>query len=246
MQNLIKPSESANLGSAINALIKDNIKGINTCFLAEVKAINGNKANIVNVTNLNNSKVIIPNCLVAQPLSSAWQIAFKIEVGDIGLALTMKNDISHYKNNGKSGKAITSRYFDLTDTIFLPLSLFLQKNNDEIEFLISDKEAKNKLEFKGSNFNLEAENNISFTSSADFSVSANNVNIENQGDLSLKSSGANPIEIGNSVGTLASVIDSLFQAMDLIASGLTGAGSNPAAYNAGKSALQAQIQQILK
>lgn len=150
-QNIIKPYQN-DLGSAINELIKQNIKNIDTIFLARVENISEDKkkADIIDIikSDSNVTNPIIPNVLIAQPYSQAWKFQFKIEKGDIGLAFVCKKDISTYKNNGASNSiANTARNFDVIDSIFMPLSLYLQSDNENIGFLIESKDGKNKIEF---------------------------------------------------------------------------------------------------
>ena len=91
--------------------------------------------------------VVIPNVLIAQPYSSEWQISFKVAVGDIGLAIVCKDDITNYKQSGADSKANTGRKFDITDSIFIPLSLYLQKENDSLGFSVKNKSGDCELSF---------------------------------------------------------------------------------------------------
>lgn len=184
-ENLIKPYEN-DFGTAIQALIQDNIKNINTAFIAKVQSISEDKkkVNIVNVIKNegSNQNVVIPNVLIAQPYSSEWQISFKVAVGDIGLAIVCKDDITNYKQSGADSKANTKRHFDITDSIFMPLSLFLQENNEGLGFFIESKDGSNKISFdKDGNLNI---------------LSKGNMNIESKGAITLKS--ASPMQIGTS------------------------------------------------
>lgn len=149
-ENLIKPYEN-DFGTAIQALIQDNIKNINTAFIAKVQSISEDKkkVNIVNVIKNegSNQNVVIPNVLIAQPYSSEWQISFKVGVGDIGLAIVCKEDITNYKQSGADSKANTQRHFDITDSIFIPLSLYLQKENDSLGFSVKNKSGDCELSF---------------------------------------------------------------------------------------------------
>lgn len=149
-ENLIKPYQN-DFGVAIQSLIQDNIKNINTAFIAKVQSISEDKkkVNIVNVVKNDSGyqNVVIPNVLIAQPYSSEWEIAFKVGVGDIGLAVVCKNDITSYKESGGDATANTQRHFDITDSIFIPLSLYLQKENDSLGFSVKNKNGDCELSF---------------------------------------------------------------------------------------------------
>ena len=77
------------------------------------------------------------------------------------------------------------------------------------------------------------------------------VEIEGKDKITIKSGALatikskNPIEIGTDAGTLKAAFDAVFSAMDLIASGMTGASTNPAAYQGGKTAFTQQISKIV-
>ena len=175
-ENLIKPFEN-DFGVAIQALIQDNIKNINTAFIAKVQSISDDKkkVNIVNVikNEASNQNVVISNVLIAQPYSSEWQISFKVGVGDIGLAIVCKDDITNYKQSGADSKANTKRHFDITDSIFIPLSLYLQGDNDNAGFSVKNKsgdcelsfDKDGKLSIKAKEVEIKSENPLSIGTS---------------------------------------------------------------------------------
>ena len=174
-ENLIKPYEN-DFGTAIQALIQDNIKNINTAFIAKVQSISEDKkkVNIVDVIkNEASQQVVIPNVLIAQPYSSEWQISFKVAVGDIGLAIVCKDDITNYKQSGADSKANTGRKFDITDSIFMPLSLYLQGDNDNAGFSVKNKsgdcelsfDKDGKLSIKAKEVEIQSENPLSIGTS---------------------------------------------------------------------------------
>lgn len=175
-ENLIKPYQN-DFGVAIQALIQDNIKNINTAFIAKVQSISEDKkkVNIVNVIKNDSGyqNVVIPNVLIAQPYSSEWEIAFKIAVGDIGLAIVCKNDITNYKDSGGDSTANTQRHFDITDSIFIPLSLYLQKENDSLGFSVKNK-------------NGDCE--LSFSAEGKLSIKAKEVEVTSQSPISIGTS----------------------------------------------------------
>lgn len=158
IENKVTPAETQDLGSAIQGLISANISAIETSFLAQVESIADNRVNIKPLlkNDSQESDVIISNALIAQPRSGEYQISFKVAQGDIGLAIVSKQDISTYKNNGAGGIANTQRKFDITDSIFIPLSLYLQESNDSIGLTISNADSSTKIELKDDTITIEA------------------------------------------------------------------------------------------
>lgn len=158
IENKVTPAETQDLGSAIQGLISANINAIETSFLAQVDSIAENRVNIKPLlkSDSQESDVIISNALIAQPRSGEYQISFKVAQGDIGLAIVSKQDISTYKNNGAGGIANTQRKFDITDSIFIPLSLYLQESNDSIGLTISNADSSTKIELKDDMLTIKA------------------------------------------------------------------------------------------
>ena len=148
-KNPISTSETQDLGSAIQGLIETNIANINTAFLAKVTQIQGNKVNIIPLLkdNATEPDTILNNILIAQPQSGEWSLNFKVSVGDIGLAIVSKQDISTYKSQGSGGVVNTKRTFDIIDSVFLPLSLYMQKDNESLGLSIQNKAGDSKIEF---------------------------------------------------------------------------------------------------
>lgn len=155
-QSLITTTNDNNIGLAIQQLIQDNIKNINSCFVAKIQSINGNKVSIVQAIKRKNSDkdTIYNNCLIGFNKSGYWQTQFKLKVGDVGLAIVSQDDVTSYKNSGKNGLSETGRVHDKNDSIFLPMSLFDTLPNDDINFLIKSFDNKCKLEFTNDNIGI--------------------------------------------------------------------------------------------
>ena len=139
-QNLIKSGESSDLGTAIQNLINDNLRNIQTAFLAEIVTINRNTLDIRPILRKSSDEKIltINNCLIGFNYSQNWSIQHKLKVGDIGIALVIQNDISSYKEQGKGGINATRRFKDANDAIYIPLSLYNSFSNDDINYQIKD------------------------------------------------------------------------------------------------------------
>ncbi len=155
-ENLIKPTETQDLGTAIQNLINDNIKSLNTAFLARVTKINNNKIcfNRLIKKKENEAEVVVNNCLIGFAFSQKWQVQYKLAVGDIGICFVMDCDVGDYKTGGNGGVAPTKRQKDLNDSVFVPLSLFNTLTNDSINFYIQSDTGNCKLHFDNSESGL--------------------------------------------------------------------------------------------
>ena len=189
-QNLIKSGQSADLGTAIQNLINDNLRNIQTAFLCEIVAIENNKIDIRPILRKSSDEKIltINNCLIGFNYSQNWSIQHKLKIGDIGLALVIQNDISSYKEKGKGGINATRRFKDANDAIYIPLSLYNSFSNDDINYQIKDLSDKCLFEFTNEfDNNLKA---INITSTAEKNTSINsgeNLTINTQGKNSINS-----------------------------------------------------------
>ena len=159
-KNILTQGLKQNDGLAIQQLIEQNLKNARFCFLAKIISINNNKVSVIEIARQNQKEKnpILNNVLVAQPKSGEWEINFNLKVGDIGLCLVCDYDLSIYKNQGSNNFMIsTDRRHDLNDCIFLPLSLYTQNKNNNIDFIIQDKSGNNIINFKGGNLDIKSE-----------------------------------------------------------------------------------------
>lgn len=141
------------IGVAINLLIQDNIKKVNTSFIAEIVSINGNKVSIRKKIKdkATDKDTIYNNCMIAFSQSGFWQEQFKLKVGDDGIAFVMQDDVSNYKSTGKGGVNPSGRIQDKNDSVFIPLSLFETLQNNDINYLLKSLDGICKLEFNNDN-----------------------------------------------------------------------------------------------
>ena len=144
------------IGVAINLLIQDNIKKVNTSFIAEIVSINGNKVSIKKkIKDKSTDKdTIYNNCMIGFSQSGFWQEQFKLKVGDDGIAFVMQDDVSNYKATGKSGVNPSGRILDKNDSVFIPLSLFETLPNADINYVLKSLDGKCKLEFTNDNIGI--------------------------------------------------------------------------------------------
>lgn len=144
------------IGVAINLLIQDNIKKVNTSFIAEVVAINGNKVSIKKKIKdkATDKDTIYNNCMVGFLETGLWFTQAKLKVGIDGIAFVMQDDISNYKTTGKGGVNPSGRIQDKNDSVFIPLSLFETLPNADINWIIKSLDGKCKLEFTNDNIGI--------------------------------------------------------------------------------------------
>lgn len=260
-------AEQGDLGLAIQMLIQRNLQNFNTCFLAQIVGINGNKVSVTQMIKSNGAEadLIVNDCLIAYPFSNVWQVQFALKNGDIGICIVLNKDISAYKQSGERCNAPTSRYKDINDSVFIPLSLFKTLPNDSVDFTI--KGESDELTFNKGELLINASKKCDFKAQNEFKLESQQSTIESPaimlngnvtigGNLAMGStsgggaggisSGGEALSAGNDSGTLGDCFEAIFSALDLIASGMTGGSTNPSAYNGGKSALKEKIKGIVK
>lgn len=207
-KNPIGATDNQSLGVAIQKLIEDNVKRINTSFLARIESING--GGLVDVVDIINQRddidnAVIPNAIYGVPSSSLWQVSHNAKVGDIGLAIVIKSDINIYKSNKKGGKPTTKRLFNENDCIFIPLTLLNYPSTDDYSIKSSDNKIKINLTNDSINLtteksNIELKDKINLTSdSVDI--------ISNNGDIEVKSSKGITLQGGG--GSLSDLMEAV-------------------------------------
>ena len=152
-KTLIKTQDDSDIGKAIQMLIQDNIKSVNTSFIAEIVSINGNKVSIKKKIKdkPTDKDTIYNNCMVGFLETGLWQQQAKLKVGIDGIAFVMQDDVSNYKSTGKGGVNPSGRILDKNDSVFIPLSLFETLPNDDINYIIKSLDGICKLEFDNDN-----------------------------------------------------------------------------------------------
>lgn len=159
-KNILTPTTQKSEVLALQKMINANVNNIRTSFLAKIVSIDKNRVSVVEIARANEQakNPILNNVLVAQPKSGKWGVEFDLQIDDIGLCIVCDCDISHYQNGGFNDFLVnTDRKHDFNDSIFMPLSLYNQRDfTDGINFLISDVTKKDKIEFKDDILTLKA------------------------------------------------------------------------------------------
>lgn len=175
----------SSLSAQVLAVIRNLLRNeVFTAYLAEVTAFyveNGSARVDVQLINQfkNDKNEILPakkvlNLLVGMTGGKAWTVSYPIAVGDIGLCVVSKYDLSTFIDTYKSGVTYLSRQFNAADSIFIPLALGLQPEITE------------NLEIKSAEGNTA----ITITPQGDITITnAGNISIDNQGDLTLTNQG---------------------------------------------------------
>lgn len=275
IKSIVTPSDELDLGSIIQKLIIENLKSLNTAWLGEITKIEKNFVSVKQVIKSADDEPlnIVNRLLVAFPYSQAWQIQFKLKVGDIGLCIANNKDLDLYKTNGKACLTNTTRFKALQDSIFIPLSLFKTLENENTNFTLKSLE-------KGSEFTFDKDENLTFSvkgksiltyeqdltctakGKANFSYEKDLISeakakytLNTQGDFTLESKGAvsitsaKPLKAGTSTGTLNDCFTEIFSAMDALKSSALVAGQATLtwlpAYDTAKQKAQSLIKQIV-
>ena len=205
-------SDLKDSSSELIKVIKNIIRSeINAPFLGKVIDINGNKVDIITLdTPLYNGvpmpTVIYYDMLVGFFSSNKLKVDIPLSIGDIGLCIVTDMDINLYAETGNGGAPKSYRRFSKMDSVFLPLSMFIQNTiDDTYKFNYNDT----------FNMNISGNNTISISGGKDtnsfsldidddgnttYTIVDNSITIElskNNGII-LKDSNNNNITINNS------------------------------------------------
>lgn len=154
MVNPIQSGDEIDIGAAIQGLIEDNLRALNTAWLGEIARIDGNFVSVKQVVRASRDEPfnIVNNLLIAFPYSKTWQMQYKLSVGDIGLCIVCGRDLDLFKQNGKAVLANTPRVKVLQDSVFIPLSLYNTLPNSSVDFTLKGASGD---EFTFNNGNLD-------------------------------------------------------------------------------------------
>ena len=207
------------LSGLLNQLNKYTAQPKKGNFMAKIKAFNGATCDCV---ILQNNKNIAPIELKNIPVWQNGNVNWQLNEGDIGILLNIGiNPDLLILQDFYIFLAFSQNYKQGLALYNENNSLILQKENTQLN-------TPKQMQINSQNMALKAQQKAE--------IEANEIIIK----------GTQPLDIKNDAGSLKSVCDSLFDAMDLLASGMSGQTTNPAAYNAGKDAIKAVISQILK
>lgn len=191
----------SSLSAQVLAVIRNLLRNeVFTAYLAEVTAFyveNGSARVDVQLINhfKNDKNEILPpkkvlNLLVGMTGGKAWTVSYPIAIGDIGLCVVSKYDLSTFIDTYKSGVTYLSRQFNAADSIFIPLALGLQPEiTENLEIKSAEGNTVITITPQG-DITINNANNINLTNGKDISISnSGNISVTNQGDLTLTNQG---------------------------------------------------------
>lgn len=235
----------SNLSIMIQRGINDAVSYPANCFFVEVTESDGQFVSVKLATTGENSYT---ECKKVPIIQSPY-ISPIVNPGDKGVMINIHIDIGNLLED----KAIDGNIQGQDYCIFLPIITKQQLQSKTDALTINSADLKSKIELtneklsyslekdietiaKGK-YDLTTDGAISLTSKDAYKLEAKSFNVE--------ATGPDPLVVKNSIGGLKDVIDQLFTCMDGLASGLTGASSNPAAYQAAKTPAQQMISKIV-
>ena len=248
-----------NLHNYIDKIISDKIQALEFGFPCEIIEYNGIQAEVKILLKGYENIKLKDICILQSPY---LHLPFK--KGDKGILLNVGyifNELLNelpISNNIKSlsGSALlflpfisetlkaqdietTTLYNETRDSTLILKGKNLTYKSEDSEFSVNDKNLK----FDNQDLTFEIKDGIVSidNKSLKLKIKDNEIIIEG-GVLKFDNS---KIKIEGLAGSLNKAFDNVFNAIDLLSTGLIGAGSNPSAYNAGKQAFKQAISQIV-
>lgn len=250
------------INKLVNNKIEKNRDVEGKTLIAQVIETNGFNVDL-NIIEIDNKVADGELPLKNIPILQQRNIQPCIKKGDYGLLLNININLNNFIYEKEYVKQFYSEYY-----VFLPFMQLKEFNSNAEDFLLQsnlqnsnvvmndtsltmqvkeskDSENLSKVMLNKDNVEMTASKNIVSTAKEAITTTCQKkYTIDCKDEVSIK--GAKPIELGCNAGTLKACFDAVFQAMDAIASGMTGQTTNPASYQGAKSALQQQINQIVK
>lgn len=209
-------SDRKDMGSMIIKIVENMIDNIVSApFIGEVVAITDNKVDVTPIFFNSFNDVPLPpviynNLLVGMPYTGKVSTTAPILIGDKGLCIVTDRDITTYADSGSGGVPASQRRFSKMDSIFIPLSMFLQEpilqdfvfkyfgtpKNNTFTLSISN---NNTISVQGGNngsvFKLDIDE--SGNTLYDISNGTLSVSLSINDGVTIKDNGGNNIEIGS-------------------------------------------------
>lgn len=233
-----------NLQSFLDSRIKKFIEELPISYPCKVKSFQDGFVEVETLLKSDDTGIV-----VKIPIMQSPYLTLPIQEGDIGIALncsylfdTVIEDIEIKENIKTIGK---------NGLFFIPL-LQSQRANETSDITLSSCEGKTKAIFNDNGYSLNIEDKTKIT------ATNSDITIELGGQEVISSDGSvvnintpisqpqTPIDISGSGGGLGAFVTQMFALMDALASGMSGSGTNPTAYNALKPTAQQQINTIIK
>lgn len=209
---------------------------LNTITLAEVNEIDKDKVSVCSLVvekESNTPPEVFHNVPVFMMGNPHFRLEYPISVGDHGILLTNKLDMSEYRQTRKRSKTNLNRCFDKNDSIFIPL-YYNSKDLTKEEV---------KLVYKDININLTPDKVSLNTKQANIELSDEKILLKNKEKINLECQGSDIELIADKVNLncnelhcspIKTAIDAIRDLMDSLASGMVGSGTNSTKYKADK------------
>lgn len=246
--------------NSIKYLAEQNNMNLSTCYPCEIIKYDGIKAKIKILLKDYDNVEFDDVCIMQSPY-----LHLPIKEKDKGIAINagyVFNELLDDKEITQNIKAIGSLAL-----IFIPFVSESLKVEDIESTILTNETREATLTLKEKNIIYKNENcelkiedkNLTFDNKdltlkidgADIEIDNKSMQVKIKGNEVIISNGTlkfenSAIKVEGIAGALSKAFDNVFSAMDLLSTGLTGASSNPTAYNGGKSAFQQMIKQIVE
>lgn len=189
-------SSSAQILAIIRNYINSNIF---TSAVVEVTAVNNNKVDVQFINHFEKmdgtkqEPIKVLDVLVGVIGNNNWSLSFPVSVGDIGLLITSKFNLDEYKKEKKASITKIKRQYEVSSSIYMPLSLAIQPSISE------------NIEIKSKNDNtvisITKDGNVTIESKGNVTATAKDVTITGNSSVTIDSS---KVEIGK--GSLESLV----------------------------------------
>lgn len=232
------------LQNFINKLIDEKISPFEFGMPCEIVEYDGVKAKVKVLLKDYDNVEFDDVCIMQSPY-----LHLPIKAKDKGIAINagyVFNELLEDKPITQNIKAIGSLAL-----IFIPFVSESLKAEDIESTILTNETREATLTLKENTLTFDNKDLTLKIQGADVEIDNKSIQVKISGSDVIISGGTlkfenSAIKVEGMAGALGKAFEQVFNAMDLLSTGLTGPSSNPAAYNGGKSAFQQMIKQIVE
>ena len=229
---------------SIEYLAEKNNANLPTCYPCEIVEYDGVKAKVKVLLKDYDNVEFDDVCIMQSPY-----LHLPIKAKDKGIAINagyVFNELLEDKPITQNIKAIGSLAL-----IFIPFVSESLKAEDIKSTILTNETREATLTLKENTLTFDNKDLTLKIQGADVEIDNKSIQVKISGSDVIISGGTlkfenSAIKVEGMAGALGKAFEQVFNAMDLLSTGLTGPSSNPAAYNGGKSAFQQMIKQIVE
>ena len=229
---------------SIEYLAEKNNANLPTCYPCEIVEYDGVKAKVKVLLKDYDNVEFDDVCIMQSPY-----LHLPIKAKDKGIAINagyVFNELLEDKPITQNIKAIGSLAL-----IFIPFVSESLKAEDIESTILTNETRESTLTLKENTLTFDNKDLTLKIQGADVEIDNKSIQVKISGSDVIISGGTlkfenSAIKVEGMAGALGKAFEQVFNAMDLLSTGLTGPSSNPAAYNGGKSAFQQMIKQIVE